>query len=80
METIGKYSRKLYKCTRCGLEQEHGTNHWGDIYPSCKGCSWKNPLDPCPVMECQEKMPEGYKKPAKWKKVKLGDIADIIVA
>jgi len=78
MQTTGKYSVKLYKCTRCGLEQKHGTNHWGEIYPRCKGCSWKNPMDPTAVMVCLETMPSGYEKLAPWKKVKLGDVCGII--
>ena len=78
METTGKYSVKLYKCTRCGLEQKHGTNHWGEIYPTCRGCSWKNPRQPQVTMECLEAMPDGYSKPEPWKMVKLGDVAEII--
>lgn len=75
--TTGKVSSKLYRCTRCGHEEHHSTNHWGEIYPRCRNCSWKNPMDPMPVWECLEPMPEGYEKPAPWKKVKLGDICDI---
>ena len=74
----GEYSVKKYKCTRCGLSQLHGTNHWGEIYPLCKGCSWKNTLAPQSTMKCLERMPKGYKKPAKWTTAKLGDIADIV--
>ncbi len=77
MKTTGIYSQKRYKCTRCGLIQTHGTNHWGSIYPSCSGCSWKNPLSPQTTMVCMEKMPKGYKKPEEWTSVKLGDIATI---
>ena len=77
-KTTGRYSHKMYRCTRCGREESHGTNHWGDIYPSCDCCSWKNPLDPSSAWECMEEMPEGYEKPEPWKKVKLGDIAEIV--
>jgi len=77
MKTTGKYSVKPYKCNRCGLVQDHGTNHWGEIYPYCKGCSWKHPLSFGVVMTCLEKMPKGYKKPEKWKTVKLEDICEI---
>jgi len=77
LKTTGKVSYKPYKCTRCGRVQQQQTNHWGDIYPRCEGCSWKNPLDPNPVWECQEPVPKGYKKPEPWKKVKLGDVAEI---
>lgn len=73
----GKYSIKEYKCPRCGAIEKHGTNHWGEIYVSCKSCSWKHPLEYLVVMECQEPLPEGYDKPTPWKMVKLGDIYEI---
>jgi len=75
MPTTGKYSLKDYKCTRCGRIEKHGTNHWGEIYPRCSGCSLKHPLDPNVVWECLEQMPEGYTKPEQWQKVRLGDIS-----
>jgi hypothetical protein len=72
MKTIGKYSMKPYKCKTCGYEEEHGTNHWGEFYNTrCKGCGT------CAIWECLEDPPPGYSKPAKWKSVKLGDIAEI---
>ena len=82
--TTGKVSPKRYKCTRCGRVSTKSTNHWGDIYPRCEqygtddGCSWKNPTDPYPVHECLEKMPEEFDAPPKWKKVRLGDVVDIV--
>jgi DNA-directed RNA polymerase subunit RPC12/RpoP len=79
MPTTGPYSLKEYRCTRCGRKELHGTNHWGEIYTSCKECSWKNPNDYISTWECLEPMPEGYTRPWPWKKVKLGDVADIIV-
>lgn len=69
LKTTGKYSVKEYKCRRCGAIEEHGTNHYGAIYPTCKSCSWI-------IMDCLEPMPEGYKKPEEWKMVKLGDILE----
>lgn len=75
--TTGKISVKLYRCTRCGREERRSTNHWGDIYPTCPGCSWKNPMQPQTTMECLEPMPEGYAKPEPWKFVRLGDVATI---
>jgi hypothetical protein len=77
MKTTGKYSVKPYRCRRCGHEEEHGTNHWGAIYPTCKGCSWKNPLAPQTVMDCLEPCPPGYKKPEEWRTVTLGEICEI---
>ena len=72
--TTGKVSSKLYKCTRCGHESMISTNHWGEIYPRCSKCSWKNPMDPFVTHVCLEEMPPGYDKPEPWKKVKLGDL------
>ena len=77
--TTGRISAKQYRCTRCGHEETHSTNHWGDIYPRCSGCSWKNPLSPIVVMECLEPIPEGFAKPEPWRIVKLGDIATVVV-
>lgn len=77
MRTTGKYSHKMYRCTRCGREQLQGTNHWGEIYPRCPGCSWKNPMDPQPVWVCLEPRPEGYDVPEPWTKVTLGEIITI---
>lgn len=78
MKTTGKYSTKRFKCTRCGLEQLSGTNHWGEFYDRCNGCSWKNPMDPIVTWKCLEPMPEGFEAPAPWRKVTLGDICEII--
>lgn len=75
--TIGKYSCKLYRCTRCGRESYHGTNHWGEICPTCPGRSWKNPLQPQTVMICLEPVPEGYGVPEPWTVVRLGDVCEI---
>lgn len=71
MKTTGPVSVKLYKCRTCGETSYHGTNHWGAIYPWCKGCHG------VVVMDCLEPMPEGYEKPEEWKCAKLGDIATI---
>ena len=77
-KTTGRYSVKLYKCARCGLEQKHGTNHWGEIYPRCGGCSWKNPLAPQAAMVCLEQAPPGYGKPEPWKTFKLGSLCKVV--
>ena len=69
--TTGKYSHKPYRCTQCGREESHGTNHWGSIYPYCTTCITTT------VWECLEAVPEGYSIPEEWKLVKLGDIAEI---
>jgi predicted amidophosphoribosyltransferase len=65
-------TRKPYKCTGCGHEVEEMTNHWGEIYPWCYVCQ-----EPT-VWECQEECPEGYEKPQQWKRVKLGEVANIM--
>jgi DNA-directed RNA polymerase subunit RPC12/RpoP len=77
VKTTGKYSYKMYRCTRCGREQLQGTNHWGEIYTPCPVCSWKNPKEAAPTWVCLEPRPEGYGVPEPWKNVKLGDTADV---
>lgn len=52
---------KAYECTKCGAEEEHETNHWGNIYNiPCKVCStlteWK----------VSEEIPEGAWIPEPW--------------
>jgi hypothetical protein len=69
--TTGKYSKKTYRCTQCGTVEDHGTNHWGKIYPHCKKCMTVT------VWECLEPVPEDYGIPEDWKIVKLGDICEI---
>jgi len=76
--TTGKVSVKRYRCTRCGHEFTTSTNHWGEIYAPCDNCNWKHPIDGNPVSECLEPMPEGFEKPTPWKKVRLGDIMEVI--
>ena len=73
MPTTVKVSVKLYRCSRCGLESVHSTNHWGDIYSRCNGCSWKNPISPQVTMVCLESMPKGFTSPPNWKIVRLSD-------
>ena len=69
--TIGKYSPKPYKCKECGMVSEHGTNHWGDIYPYCSNCRAVT------VHECQEAVPEGYGVPPKWGIVNIGEVSTV---
>ena len=75
--TTGPYSQKRYRCDRCGLEQTHGSNHWGEIYPACRGCSGRNPLSPQAAMTCLEPMPEGYDRPMPWRMVKLSEVVEV---
>jgi hypothetical protein len=35
-------------------------------------------MDPIVTWVCQEPMPEGFEAPPKWRKVKLGDVCEII--
>ena len=75
--TTGRYSQKMYRCTRCGHESLHGTNHWGEIYPTCPQCSWKNPMQPQATHKCLEPVPEGMGTPEPWTFVRLGDVAKV---
>lgn len=77
LKTTGAYKLKPYECTRCAYRAEAGTNHWGEFYDRCPNCSWKYPLDPTVTWKCLEPTPQGYTTPQPWKKVKLGDIAQI---
>jgi hypothetical protein len=71
--TTGPRSVKEYKCTTCGAVEKHSTNHWGAIYPACRSCSWKNPMEG-QVFECLEECPETHDKPEPWTKVALSDV------
>ena len=77
METTSKYSHKKYKCSVCGHIKDIGTNHYGQCYSfgnynCCPKCPpYKRPT----IWECIEEMPKDMKRPANWKRVKLGDIA-----
>ena len=78
MKITGKISSKRYRCSECGHESNHSTNHYGQFYDRCPSCSWKSPMSPIKVFECLEPLPEGWGKPEPWKMVKLGDIAEIV--
>jgi hypothetical protein len=70
VKTTSKYSVKKYKCCKCGNVSNHGTNHYGHIYPPCKQCGHIE-------HECMEPVPDGMGVPERWTLVKLGDICDI---
>jgi len=78
MKTIGRVTPKQYRCIDCGHESSHSTNHYGEIYPRCRACGWKNPMKLSQVHECLETLPEGWDTPVKWTEVKLGDVIEII--
>jgi hypothetical protein len=77
LPTTSKYSVKKYKCTSCGYISNHGTNHYGQIYPRCRECGWNHPMEIGQVHVCLESVPEGMGVPAPWKTVKLGDICSV---
>ena len=77
MKITGKITAKRYKC-ECGHEETHSTNHYGEIYCHCVKCSWKSPMDYTKVWTCLDPLPKGWAKPVPWKKVKLGDICEIV--
>lgn len=73
--TTGKYSIKPYQCNECQNVENHGTNHWGEIYNiRCKECGWKTHLS---TFTCLESCPETHDMPEKWQIVKLGDLFKI---
>jgi hypothetical protein len=73
--TTGPLSHKRYRCTGCKREVTQATNHWGETYGDCVVCVSEGNFDR--VWECLEPVPEGYDVPAKWKRVRLGDTAEI---
>lgn len=77
MKTTGKLTYKVYRCTHCGDESSECTNHYGEIYSSCKSCSWKRPMQ-ATIKVCEEPVPEGMGVPEPWKIVKLRDVTEII--
>jgi hypothetical protein len=38
---IMKLEYRLYKCKNCGNVQKIQTNHIGECFDYCKGCSWR---------------------------------------
>ena len=70
LPTTSKYSHKKFKCTKCGKVSDHGTNHYGFIYPACRVCGNTE-------HECLEPVPEGMGIPEKWTHVRLGDLVTI---
>lgn len=68
------YSQKRYQCTACGHISYMGTNHYGDIYPRCRKCGWKRPMEMGQVHKCLEPVPENMDVPEPWKQIKLGDV------
>lgn len=71
MKTISKYSMKKYECTECGYVSNHGTNHYGEIYPKCVKCGWKHPMSMGQVHKCLESVPKDMEIPELWKNVML---------
>ncbi len=72
LPTTATVSVKPYKCQRCGCEEKHSSNHWGNFYARCNSCSWKNPMEPAATWECMEPLPATHLKPALWRAAKLG--------
>jgi hypothetical protein len=77
--TIGKITRKRYRCSKCGHLKKIKTNHYGQTY----SCGNLNCCPECPpykrptVWVCTEKLPEGWKRPPSWKQVHLSEICDV---
>ena len=77
-----KVEWKPYRCTRCGCVRDASTNHYGEFYDRCPGCSWSHPMDPIAVWECMAPVasrPADAWVPEPWKKVRLGDVCDIVI-
>jgi hypothetical protein len=75
-KVTGKVTPKRYQCQTCQAIEIHSTNHYGEIYPRCRSCGWKHPMD-VQVFKCLEPLPEGWLTPEPWKICKLGDLVTI---
>jgi hypothetical protein len=76
--TTARVSVKRYQCVECKAIEQHNTNHWGEIYPRCRSCGWKNPMAMAQRFVCLEPCPSTHDTPEPWKLVKLGDIVEIV--
>ena len=72
--TTGKVTSKPYKCLTCGATEQHSTNHWGEIYPRCRSCGWKNPMEMGQTFVCLEACPDTHDRPKPWTRMRLGDV------
>jgi len=76
---------KKYKCSKCGFVKEIDTNHYGECYswghsntcPNCPPYAKYPEYGGSTTWKCMEKPPKPENVPEPWKKVKLGDIAEI---
>jgi hypothetical protein len=78
MKTTSAWSMKKYQCISCDHISLIGSNHYGEIYPKCIKCGWKNPMEMGQVHKCLEPVPSDMGVPEHWKLVKLGDVCDIV--
>ena len=77
---------KKYKCSECGHVEKHDTNHWGEFYslghlyacPKCPPYKKYPEFGGSTTWVIAEPIPEGAWIPGKWKKAKLGDIAEVV--
>lgn len=58
---VGQVSWKTFKCSDCGHKEDFSTNHKGEIYGRCGGCSWKGGLGYGPGDRVFEYVEEKYK-------------------
>jgi predicted nucleic acid-binding Zn ribbon protein len=78
LQTTGKVSFKRYQCKDCGNIVELSTNHYGEIYPTCRKCGWKHPDSLGQVHTCLEPVPSGWSVPKPWTSIKLNDLIKIL--
>lgn len=77
---------KKYACAKCGHEMMIDTNHYGECYslghyntcPNCPPYAKYPEFGGSTTWICKEKAPSPENIPPKWKKVKLGDVAEIV--
>jgi DNA-directed RNA polymerase subunit RPC12/RpoP len=73
--TTGPVTVKLYRCKRCGHEQEISTNHYGECYsaghynacPACPPWAKYPEYGGSTIWICAAPCPPEMDKPANWK-------------
>lgn len=77
--TTGQITSKVYRCKRCGHEQQIETNHFGECYsvrhynvcPACPPWAKYPEFGSVTTWVCAEPCPPDMDKPENWQVVKV---------
>lgn len=77
--TTGQITSKVYRCKRCGHEQQIETNHFGECYsvrhynvcPACPPWAKYPEFGSVTTWVCAEPCPQDMDKPENWQVVKV---------